>query len=861
MAGLGLPEPLSLSSCFVLEPPVDSYGGILHTDQQLVQISKRRGGCGIDLGHLRPTDVATHNSSKTSTGMSSWMNRYSNSIREVGQNGRRGALMLTLSVHHPDILTFITIKNDNKSVTGANISVKLTDEFLKAVKSDSEYEQRWPLEGKPQISKMVKAKDIWKAIIHSAWLRAEPGLVFWDNILRESIPDCYDSFKSVSLNPCQPKWAKILTKDGIREFKDIDIGTEIWSTEGWTKVIKKWSTGINKVFKYKFGWNDSTVAGIFYGTENHNIVSKGIKLPIKDTKSCDCYSISNNTGEWIIYSEVPLLEKKYISEEETFDITVDNNSHTYWTQGCNVSNCAELNLSILDSCRLLVLNLMGYVSNPFTSTATFNFEEFYKDCQVAQRLMDDLVDLEIEAIDKIILKIQSDPEPAYIKECELVLWMKIRASAEDGRRTGTGLTALGDCLAALGMRYGSESSIETTDKIYKTLKFGCYRSSIDMAKEIGTFPIWNWDKEKNNPFIDRIFYQDIPQCKGMELVTDMKKYGRRNIGLLTSAPTGTTSMMAGYEVNNKWYYNTTSGIEPCFMDSYTRRKKGNPGDKDFRTDFTDQSGDTWMEFQVRHSGLEAWLDINKSDNSSPYTKSCASDIDWVNRVKLQAAAQEHIDHSISSTINLPNDVTEEKVAEIYETAWKLGLKGVTVYRDGCRSGVLIKKQVGIPTHDAPLRPKEIECDVYHISVQGKPYFVLIGLFEGCPYEVFAGRNGFIDKKVKKGKIIRIRTSFYKAILEDETEISPITLGCSDHEESLTRMTSLALRHGADIKYVMNQLSKVEGDMNSYAKSVARALKKYIPDGSKSGENCPECSNHLIFQEGCLKCSCGFSKCG
>lgn len=757
MSGIGnIEQYVTLSNCYVLESPEDSYGGILKTDQQLVQISKRRGGVGIDLDNLRPENTPTTNSSRTSTGIISWMKRYSNSIREVGQGGRRGALMLTLSVHHPDILKFATVKNDDVSVTGANISVKLTDEFLNAVKANEDYELRWPVNSpNPSIKKTVKAREVWKIIINSAWLRAEPGLLFWDNILRESPADCYEIYRTVSTNPC---------------------------------------------------------------------------------------------------SEIPL--------------------------------------SFLDSCRLLVLNLFYYVRNPYTVEAYFDYREFYEDVQIAQRLMDDLIDLELEHIDRIIKKIENDKEPINVKQLELDTWNKIKIACENGRRTGLGITALADTMAACIIRYGTEKSINFVDRVYKTLKLGAYRSSVDMAKELGSFPIFDSELEKNCDFLKRIKNDKIDEIitnpailesplfwlafyvDGEGIYNDMQKYGRRNIALLTTAPTGSTSIVASLKVGNKYYHNTSAGIEPVFMTSYTRKKKGNPGDKDFRSDSVDKTGDHWMYFKVYHSGLSAFIDTtNLTEEESPYFGACAQDIDWINRVKLQAAAQKHIDHAISSTINLPNDVSEETVAKIYETAWEYGLKGITVYRDGCRTGVLVKdtsKDVKVEK-----RPQELSADIYHFISNEKEYFVVVGLLNDKPYEIFVGNNismegdddsikRVVSKKNKTGMVRRTRRSVYELYDSNNNCIcNNITNYCSSDMEALARLTSLSLRHQvADLHFVVQQLEKVKGEMNAICKLLARALKKYIPDGTEiKGEECKECGGKLVRQEGCIICvGCGYSKC-
>ena len=734
----------SASNCFVVESPEDSYGGICKTDQELVQISKRRGGVGLDLSKLRPKGAITKNSSRSSTGIKSWMQRYSNSIREVGQSGRRGALMLTVSCHHPDVVDFITAKNNDTDVTGANISVRLSDEFLNAVETNADYELRFPVDStEPKISTKVSARSIWNLIIKNAWSRAEPGILFWDNIIKESIPDCYEFFKTISTNPC-----------------------------------------------------------------------------------------------------------------------------------------GEITLSANDSCRLLVINLMKFVKNPFSNIADFDFIEFYKSAQIAQRLMDDLVDLELEKIQAIIDKIETDPERNEIKQAELNLWKKMYSAAEKGRRTGLGITALGDVIAAVGIKYGTDASIEFTEKIYQILKFGSYRASVDMAKELGPFPEWNWEKEKNNPFLLRIknenpvIYEDESPMEvlvsGKALDEEMAKYGRRNIANLTTAPVGSMSMLAGYEFFEWTIFGTSSGIEPIYTwKPYTRRKKGNPGDNNFRSDFVDQNGDHWMEFEVNHGGIEAWKFLwgNTSDpdvfeKKCPYYGGSAEEIVWTQRVKLQAAAQKHVDHSISSTVNLPNDVSEEEVAKIYNEAWKSGCKGITVYRDGCRTGVLVKKEdkksdESISQINAPKRPKELKCDIYNISVKKEKYTVIVGLLGGLPYEVFCVSD-YIDKH-KHGTLIKNGKGDY-IVKTDDGEVSLSNYLEDDTQNALLRLISTSLRHGASIHFIVEQLQKTKGDFTSFNKCIARALKKYINDGTNSTEKCT-CGSELIYQEGCLTCkSCGFSKC-
>lgn len=709
---------VSLSNCFLVEAPVDSYSGIIRADEQFANICKRRGGVGLCLDNLRPVGVKTKNAAKSSTGILSFMERFSNTIKEVCQDGRRGASMQLLSVHHPQILDFITVKNDDKKVTGSNISVKLSDEFMNAVKNNTDYEIRFPVDYKekgiePKISKMIKARDVWDTIIYSAHLRAEPGLLFWDNITKNTPADCYDRFKSTGTNPC-----------------------------------------------------------------------------------------------------------------------------------------SELNLSELDSCRLLSMNVFSFVENPFTDNAKFNYEKFSEYSKIGLRLMDDLVDLESEKISEILNKVHSDPESEEIKRNEIRMWEIIKLNNDEGRRTGLGMLAIADTLAALGIEYGSEESIKVCEKIAKTLKLAAYRESVEMAKELGKFVGYDPEKEKNNPFIKRIAKEDP------ELYNDMVKYGRRNISLTTIAPTGSISIEA----------QTSSGIEPLFALSYTRRKKNN--DENDVYDFIDKEGIKWRNFEVFHPKIELWKQITgeKDISKSPWYCCTAEKINWINRVRLQGAIQKHICHSISSTINLPKDVSIETVAEIYKTAWEEGLKGITVYRDGCRSGVLIKKEDDC-NREAPKRPKELDCEVFYTKVSKKldkvryfEYIVFIGLLNGQPYELFAieGSNG---KKTTTGKIIKHGRGNYEAILEDGHKIENLTKDTSESEDALTRMISTSLRHKVPLQYIVEQLQKIEGDMFGFAKCIARALKKFIKNGVVSSENCKKCGSKFVFENGCYVCkSCGESKC-
>lgn len=733
MFGIGNRYQLvSLSNCYVVEAPQDSYGGILKTDEELAQISKRRGGVGVDLSTLRPSGSGVKNAARTSTGISSWMERYSNTIREVGQSGRRGALMLTVDVAHKDIENFITIKNDETKVTGANISVRLSNEFLNAVENNEKFRLRYPVDAPPSDADVfVDARELWGKIIHNAWLRAEPGLLFWDEITSHNMVDCYKDygFDTVSTNPC---------------------------------------------------------------------------------------------------SELPLC--------------------TY------------------DSCRLMVLNLFSYVENPFTKDAMFNFELFEEHVVLCQRLMDDMIDLELEKIDAIIAKINSDPEDYETKSAELELWMKIQKKCMMGRRTGTGVTAEGDMLAALGIGYSSDEGIEFVDKVHKIMMVASFASSVDMARELGAFPIWNWDLEKDTKFALEI------KKASPELYEDMAKYGRRNIANLTIAPTGSLSILT----------QTTSGIEPLFMlFPYTRRKKINPNDANAKTDFVDQNGDHWQEFEVYHPKVKMWMDVTGETDlkKSPWYGHCAEDIDWVRAVKLQSAAQKYIDHAISKTVNLPEDVTEQEVANIYEAAWKMGCKGMTVYRKNCRTGVLVEKKTEpekndsvIQKNNAPKRPESLPGEAHISNIKGQPYYVVVGLLGTEPYEIFTGMNEhqsdghdvnkIIPKNGLNGSVIKKSRGNY--VFSTDSGDYKLTNGHNDENaDALCRMISTSLRHGSDIGFVVHQLEKTKGDLMSFAKVLARILKKYIKDGTKvHGEECPSCGAKDVERgDGCVICkSCGWTKC-
>ncbi|GAA4953575.1 adenosylcobalamin-dependent ribonucleoside-diphosphate reductase [Algibacter agarivorans] len=754
MAGIGNPFQIgSLSNCFVIgnDGESDSYGGIMKIDQEQVQLMKRRGGVGHDLSHVRPKGSAVKNSALTSTGLVPFMERYSNSTREVAQDGRRGALMLSVSINHPDSEDFINAKLEQGKVTGANVSVRIDDGFMNAVKSGAKYTQKYPIFSEnPKVSKSIDANALWKKIVHNAWKSAEPGILFWDTIINESVPDCYADlgYKTVSTNPC---------------------------------------------------------------------------------------------------GEIPLCP--------------------------------------YDSCRLLAINLFSYVENPFTDKASFNFKLFKKHIAVAQRIMDDIIDLELIKIDNIIKKIDADPELDEIKATERNLWVNIQHKAEEGRRTGVGITAEGDMLAGLGIQYGSKEGNAFSLEVHKTIAIEAYRASVNLAKERGAFSIFDAEREKNNPFILRLKEADS------KLYYDMLEHGRRNIALLTIAPTGTTSLMT----------QTTSGIEPVFMPVYKRRRKVNPNDKEVRVDFVDEVGDSWEEYVVFHHRFKQWMEVNGIDSSknfsqseidelikkSPYYKATSNDVDWLSKVSMQGAIQKWVDHSISVTINLPNNVTEDLVGDLYLKAWEVGCKGVTVYRDGSRSGVLIsnddKKED--KTKDSltafPIkRPQVLEADVVRFQNNKEKWIAFIGLIDDSPYEVFTGladdEDGIlIPRWVNKGLIIKNRNEDgssrydfqYKNTRGYKTTIEGLSHKFNPEFWNYAKLFSSTLRHGMPIDKIVDLINSLQLDsesINTWKNGVVRALKRYVADGTKAkGQACDNCkSENLIYQEGCLTCKdCGSSKCG
>ncbi len=750
MTGIGNDYQIaSLSNCFVVgnDGNSDSYGGIMKIDQEQVQLMKRRGGVGHDLSHIRPKGSPVKNSALTSTGIVPFMERYSNSTREVAQDGRRGALMLSVSIKHPDSENFIDAKLEQGKVTGANVSVKLQDDFMRAVESGTPYTQQYPIDSKsPIYTKEIVAGDLWSKIVKNAWKSAEPGILFWDNIINESIPDCYADlgYRTVSTNPC---------------------------------------------------------------------------------------------------GEIPLCP--------------------------------------YDSCRLLAINLYSYVDQPFTKEAKFNFELFKEHVHYAQRIMDDIIDLELEKIDAILEKVNDDPEDEHIKFTERNLWENIKKKANEGRRTGIGITAEGDMLAALGLRYGSEIATDFSEEIHKTTALESYRSSVYLAKDRGAFTMYSAEREINNPMINRIKDADPV------LYEKMVKYGRRNIALLTIAPTGTTSLMT----------QTTSGIEPVFMPVYKRRRKVNPGDKDVRVDFVDELGDNWEEYIVFHHKFKTWMEANGHETNraysqeelnelvkvSPYFKATSNDVDWLAKVRMQGRIQKWVDHSISVTINLPADAKEELVGELFFEAWKSGCKGVTVYRDGSRSGVLIstdekekKKSTGFPT----TRPEKLEADVVRFQNNKDKWIAFVGLLGGKPYEIFTGFSDdedgiLLPRSITKGFIIKSRedeeTSRYDFQYINsrgyKTTIEGLSHKFNPVYWNYAKLISGTLRHGMPIHKIVDLVTSLQLDnetINSWKAGVARALKKYIPDGTLAEDaKCGECgSDEVIYQEGCLTCiSCGSSKCG
>ncbi len=1132
MSGIGNDfQIVSLSNCFVIgnESDSDSYGGILKLDQEIVQLEKRRGGVGLDLSFIRPTGSPVKNSAITSTGVVPFMERYSNTTKEVAQDGRRGALMESISIRHPEAEHFIDAKLEEGKVTGANISVKLHDDFMEAAMSGDKYLQKFPIDSdNPTHTNEVDAQRLWKKIIHNAWKSAEPGILFWDTIIKESIPDCYKEFgfKTVSTNPCVTSDSWIMTINGPRqvkdlidteftalvnndtflskrgffhtgdkpiyeietnggvkikatnnhkfkrvikygrnkkeydwtELKDLKIGDYLNLNEnknitfdslysgynghdkeiGWligsligdgtlineTAYLRYWGdnrTDMKKIavnyikkslpFNETFGTGDDSnsiitiksnslgrianslslfngknigpeierqssdfycglISGIFDadGTVTDNIV-KGITVRLSSSNIINLEAIQRmllrlgivstivknrrkegkrlfpdghgNLKEYEVKSSHELiiskeniavfnerigftdknkqnkldnslskltrgLYKEYfidkiksiklIGIEDVYDCTIED-IHEFDCNGVTVHNCGEIPLCPNDSCRLLAINLFGYVVNPFTKDAYFDFELFKSDVVKAQRYMDDIIDLEIEKVNKIIAKIKSDPENEFVKMYELTLWKKIKEKTQQGRRTGLGVTGEGDMLASLGYIYGTDKATDFSENVHRILKINAYKSSVIMAKERGAFPIYNKELEKNNPFINRILDDDY------ELSVDMDVFGRRNIALLTIAPTGSVSILT----------QTTSGIEPAFLPVYMRRRKINPQEKDVSIDFVDNEGIAWTEYPVFHHKFELWLNVNGYDidkikkmhkaeldeivKLSPYYKATSNDVDWVKKVEMQGRLQKHVDHSISVTVNLPKDTTEETVAKVYETGWRSGCKGITVYRDGSRSGVLIaesekkdKVSTELYENNAPKRPKRLKGDIYRFQNNSEKWIAVVGLLKGHPYEIFTGKleNGLsnlppsikqcdvvqniieVEELNEEGEIIKVKKKRYDIEYIDLDGEKHIHTGLNHAFNpefwNYAKLISGILRHGMPMIKVyelVHSLNFKEDYINTWKNGVERTIKKYIKDGEKAKGKCPECgSEELEFKEGCLTCmSCGNSKCG
>lgn len=1122
MAGIGNNfQYVSISNCFVIGNEADSYGGILNLDQELVQLQKRRAGVGLDLSFVRPENSKVLNSALTSTGIVPFMDRYSNSTREVAQGGRRGALMESISINHPDSESFIDAKMEEGKVTGANISIKLTDKFMKAALNGEKFTQQYPIDSaNPTHTKEIDAQKLWKKIIYNAWKLAEPGILYWDTLIRESVPDCYADmgFKTTSTNPCLPGDTWVMTNEGAKRIFDLigkkyfawvdgqlfpsskegffktgnkpvfeittKRGLKIKGTENhlikkiisekrnkksfeWVEIGNLWkgdkinvnnnrnvkSFGYDSEYNFDKGWlvgnllGDGTFDGetaiLRYWGENNmqlkevavEFLNKNVKYrsdlgsgndkeivsikssglfelckklnfdknkKISDTLEQTSYefyrgffsgwfdadgAVSKNESKGItirlsssdlynleiaqrmllrvgIFSMIAKLRRKsqeklmpdgkgglkaytikaqheliiskdniilfrdligfkdenkqlqlnssinsvskrgfykekfidtiqnieYCGEEEVFDCQIIG-ANEFDANGLSVHNCGEIPLCPYDSCRLIAINLYSYVENPFTSSARFNFDLFKLHIKQTQRLMDDVIDLELEKIDSILEKIERDPEEDVYKRAERELWLKIKGKAELGRRAGLGITAEGDMLAALGLVYGTDDAIDFSVEVQKILKLEAYRSSVQLAKERGCFEIWNMEKEKNNPFIMRIKEEDE------YLYKEMMTYGRRNIALLTIAPTGTASLMT----------QTTSGIEPVFLPIYMRRRKINPQEKDVRIDFTDKQGDNWQEYPVFHHKFGIWLEVNgynieeikkmssadlqKIVEKSPYYKATSNDVDWIKKVEMQGRIQKHVDHSISVTVNLPKDVSEDLVAKVYETGWRVGCKGLTVYRDGCRSGVLFsgkeeKPKAGRKNH-APKRPRILSADVIAFQNKYEKWVAVVGKHdfeiengELEPFEIFTGKleSFSIPSYVEKGQIIKRKvknedgTEYsvydFKYIDKDGYPVEMAGLSRSFDEEfwNYAKLISAILRHGMPMEYVVSTVEslKLKGDsLNTWQNGVIRILKKYIKDGTESSDKCPSCGAKLVYIEGCLKCeACGkFSKCG
>jgi len=1041
MSTIGNPFYLqTVGNCYVIDPPEDSYGGILKTDQQLVQIAKRRGGIGFDISNIRPHGQPTKNAARTTDGIGVFMERFSNSCREVAQNGRRGALMLTISVHHPDIRTFVNIKRDLKKVTGANISIRVSDEFMNAVDSNTEFELRYPVNSEtPKVSLMVSAKELWDEIVESAHQSAEPGILFWDNVITNTPSDAYEEFRTTSTNPCvigetliavadgrnavkiqdlaeqgddvpvystdiesgqiQIKMArnprktgekvevckltlddgssliatpghKVLLKDGTyTKIRDLQFGDSIFPFNSFnsnnyrqiSQTGKKMTGGICRnrrqyrlihefhkgqvnpktyaihhrdynsfndnidnleamlhedhrelharlmrgknnpyhrmtdSWKFKFASHPGESNPKFTGHTNEQILKAARDLYLKEGKfsvrSWQKYAKKNGYPQtisnkfrfenWDNFKNLVINNHKVVSVEsagyrDVYNLTVDDNNNYHVitshkdenftnSSGICIKNCGEIAMGT-DSCRLMLVNTFGFVENAFEDSASFQWDRYGEVVQQAQRLMDDVIDIEVECIDRILAKVERDPETPESKQTEIDLWKIFRENCLQARRTGLGQTGIADAMAALNIRYGSAESIEFVEKLYKTMAINAYKASCVLAKERGAFPAFSFDKERSNPFIERVVNSDD------ELKELYYKYGRRNIALTTTAPAGSVSILT----------QTTSGIEPAYLLEYKRRRKLDSSETDTVADFVDDMGDRWQEYEVYHHNYRKWMNVSDKTGieNSPYHKATSNDIDWEASVDLQAAAQRWVCHAISKTCNLPADATKQLVSDVYFRAWKSGCKGFTIYRDGSRTGVLLSNEeqrtTAFPQYSAPKRPLVLECDIHHTTIQGERWIILIGLMDGKPYEVFGGLSNLVEipKKYVAGRIektsYKSRNGRYDLIFGNNgdrgTVRDIVNVFDNPNHSATTRLISLSLRHGASIKYTVEQLLKDKNsDMFSFVRCISRVLKQYIEDGEcSSDKTCESCSaeDTLVYMEGCVTCkSCGFSKCG
>ena len=1058
MTNLGTDKLSSLSNCFVIASPRDSIAGIMKQCNIQAQIMKYRGGVGYDISTLRPSGAPVQNAAKTSTGAASFMDLFSMVTNTVAQNGRRGALMLSMHVNHPDIEDFITKKQNLSKVTGANISVKIPDDFMKAVENDEDYILRFPIdihheldscvqeleydkltEGSLGYYKKVKARELWNKLVNCARNTAEPGIMFIDRIHNYSPDGVYKKYRAISSNPCQPKWAPVIKREGIRTFADIEVGDEIWSEEGWTKVTNKQSSGVKDVFEY------TTTAGSFIGTENHKVVTKNGKVEvdkaenievlsgpisiesfnpeivmdglvlgdgsvhkasnnlihlyigksdsdyfkseiqqlilkhrpgIKDTAytittsitaeelpltferviperyyfgdsrtvksflrglysangsvvddritlksasfklikqvqtmlssigirsyyttndikevefsngiyTCkESYDLNISTDRYVFFNCIGfiqdykmdkltntfeninlgkkyhnIIDKKLISTEEVFDITVDNSSHTYWSGGLNVSNCGEIPMGPFDSCKLMHLNLTSFIENPFTDKAQVNEKLLYEISYELARLSDDVVDLELNAINRIILKLRSETEP---NGEERTLWENILHTAFSLRRIGIGFTGLGDVFAMMNLQYGSKEAISIEDKIMSIIFEAQLDCVTDLAILRGSSPVYNREKdfETNN------WYEFVKQTYPKQF-NKLTKYGVRNISWSTVAPTGTVSLLT----------QTTSGIEPLFQPYYTRRRKCSSPDD--RVDFTDNVGEKYTEFFVLHPKFKEWIELQPEIKcaveelskgeleelfmESPWYNSISNDINYKDRIKVQAVAQKYTTHAISSTLNLPKDITAEEVSDIYFEAWRQGLKGITIYREGSRSGILVNdNEETFNEVSSVKRPKELVADYYQVKVKGVDYIVIVGLYSDRPYEIFVFKPLFpVSIKPHKGKLIKVKKGQYKFDSEliqiEDLQNSAETVEQKAH----TLLISMLLRHRTPLKFVIKTAKKVDDNISSFSSAMCRVLSKYITD-EKTTDTCPECGGKIINEAGCEKClDCGYSKC-